>query len=289
MGERRNRRLLRILSWLIAAQVSFQVLSQLWGSFPGDSPSYYFAARLTAAGEVRRLYDPDAISKQWEDLAAQGVPTELWRHENYFLRPPFAAFLYWPLSLFSFAWAWKLMLLVSLAGVVCIAFAFPKWFEARVQFRDWTPWVCAYWPFIYAIRQGQDTVPLALLVGLSIHLVLKDRPRIGGALGALALVKPHLTLGLPLAYAISGKRRAALWFAVGALLLGFVSVAAVGPQGIRQWIALASSSSVEINLDRMDNVRGLAALWGWGPAGAIALSSARACCRSSPGATFARD
>jgi len=246
------------VSCLTAAYMASNALPQLRGLIPGDSPSFYFGARMVVEGEVSRLYDPWAIDEQWQGLRGEQVYREAAKHDNYFLRPAFAALLLAPFGWLSFYQFWPLFGFLSVAGALLIAWKFPTWFGRLAEQRDWAPWTVAYFPFVFAIGEGQDTIILTLCLGASLALILSGRQVAGGGLAALLLVKPHLAWGLPLALLAIGKRRAVVAFAGvgGVLLIG--SAALVGVDGLRQWAALLDSPRTDLVPQAMFNLRALA-------------------------------
>jgi hypothetical protein len=265
-----SRRTLWAISWAVAAYVAASALPQLHGLIPGDAPSFYFAARMAATGDIERLYEPEAISEGWELLRAEGVHREAAKHENYFLRPAFSAYLYAPFGFLSFDAAWRLFSVLNACCAMAVAWKFPQWFGELGDGRQWTPWIFAYFPFVWAVGEGQDTILLTFCLGLALHLVMSGRETAGGIVAALLLVKPHLAWGAPLALLAAGRRKAFGAFAVSAAALLGVSAALVGPSGLRQWVSLLASPETDLVPGSMFNLRALALEAGPAPAMAVA-------------------
>jgi hypothetical protein len=255
--------------WLLAVAFVGLALLPLHKGAPADAPSFYIGGHLAATGQAHRLYDPVATIESWDALRPRGLRREEIPHDNFFIRPAFAAYLYAPLTLLSFGAAWKLVLAVTFLQVILIVWLFPKWFRKYGDLSPWRPLLLAYLPFVWTMGLIQDTVFLTLVLGFALHLILKDREWSGGAVAALLVIKPHLALMLPIAFYFGGKRKAALAFTLVAAGLAGLSFGLIGIQGVEEWRELLASSRTDMFPHTMHNVR---AVWiRFGAAPAVAL------------------
>ena len=262
-------RALQAFLWLLAVVFVGLALRPLREGAPADAASFYIGGHLAATGQAHRLYDPVANIESWDALRPMGLRREETPHDNFFIRPAFVAYLYAPFTLLSFEAAWKLILGLTFLEVLLIVWLFPRWFRDYGDLRPWRPLLLAYLPFVWAMGLTQDTVSLTLVLGFALHMILKDRQWLGGAVAALLVIKPHLALTLPIAFYFGGKRRAALAFTLGAIGLACVSFALIGVQGVEQWRELLASSRTDMFPHTMHNVRAFWIRFGAIPAVAL--------------------
>lgn len=227
-----------------------------------DFTPFYLGGKLAASGRIARIYDPDVYKPLIAELRSQGERMSPF-DANYFIRPAFEAFLYAPLASLPFRQASLVALLWNFGLLGILVWKLPLWFGIRSPARPLARLALAvFYPFLWSISVGQDTLLLTLLVAYALFLESTGRAGYAGFALGLCAWKPHLIWLLPLALLASGRRRMSAWFlATGSALLAF-SFLAVGVTGLRQWGALAQSSSTDIHPLEMANIRALALNFG---------------------------
>ena len=240
-------------------------------SGPSDFMQFYFAGKLVARGQIAQLYNGRAYEPLVEEVGAQGETT-LFTNAYRFNRPAFSAFLYFPLSFFSYRTAVALGIAANVVLLAVLIWKIPVWFPFPSFFRVdvFRLSLLMFMPFLIAIGQGQDTLLLTLLVAYSLRLALEGREIWAGLLLATALFKPHVIWAIPLALGAAGKRRMLGAFLAAGVLLAALSAAAVGRNGIVQWIRLLAAPSTDYKPETMANVRAIGLHFG--PAAGVAAA-----------------
>jgi hypothetical protein len=176
-----------------------------------------------------------------------------------FNHAPYELLPFLPLATLSFqsahiVWSLISILFLLLACAILISLTTPK---HKVLF---SALVLSFYPSVMAIKMGQDSA-MSLLIMVAVFASLKYRRDVAaGAILALGLYKPQLSLPLAGFLLVSGNWRAIRGFAtMGVCLLG-ISVVMVGWQGV------AGLVSIVLSMDRpttivypahMANLRGL--------------------------------
>src|SRR5262245_40531415 len=195
----------------------------------GDFSAFYTAGKLLREGKSAQLYDPRA---QWEVQQEFASTVDISRGPMPYIRPPYEALLFFPLSYLSYPAAlvvWSFLKLLMLAGV--------SLFVARmVNGRLFpTPLDGLLLVSLYSVGQdflqGQDAVLLLLVLAGVLRLLEEQKNLAAGCVLALGLFKFHLVL--PLAAILILRRR--LSFLAGfisiAFVEGLISIALVGWSG----------------------------------------------------------
>jgi hypothetical protein len=177
------------------------------------------------------LYNYDKQVEILKKIAAPEPVTD----ERLYLLPPFFAPLLAPFSLLSFPTAYALQTLLNLGFLVWTL----RLLTTQLQLGSLAKWLYlatfGFLPAYYALLQGQTTFLFLLL--LSLHVL--DLPKARSGLWAGLLVfKPHLA-AIPLMLLAWRRLLAGIIYAVVTVtILGLVSVALVGIEGILGWIRL---------------------------------------------------
>lgn len=220
-----------------------------------DLAQFYAAAHIVSAGNVARLYDRDSYTG-FEALAGEG--------NIYYNRPAFHALASVPIVYLSYE---TYLLLGRIGSYLLLGLALwliPKWFPGMPYSRALLP---CFLPFLWTTATGQDTILLTLIVGYGVHLILhRDKDIQGGAVLALALVKPHILWAVPVALAAQRRWRALAGFAAVAGFLALLSFLLIGSHGVQQWVAVLKAPSTDMHVARMGNPRGIAVHYGVGVA-----------------------
>lgn len=228
-------------------------LAQICTKPVSDLPQFYFAGKLVRSGQISRLYDTSAYRPLVAELGtADRNATNGW---YYFNRPAFEAPLFIPLSLVSYEAAKILARVINIFLVVILVWKLPQWFHVPNESRLYLP---VYLPFLVSVAFGQDTLLLTLIVSAGLYLALKGRDLPAGVVLALAVFKPHLIFLLPFAFAASRRWKLLGSFLITGSMLGIISLALVGVQGVHEWILLLRAPSTDIGPQVMGNIRALA-------------------------------
>jgi hypothetical protein len=242
-------------------------LSTVWDTPPPDFMIYYFGGRLAAEGKISQLYQKPAYESLISELRASGVhfdPTSEAIGSFHFVRPAFAAYLYVPFTWFPYRTSAMLGVVANLIFMGVLIWKLPLWFPHRDFLGTGLFRACLllFAPFSVAIVFGQDILLLTLLAAAGVHLILEDREVPGGVLLGLCAFKPHLIVMMPLALLAAGKRRALAAFAGTVSALALLSFALVGPEGVRDWLAILRNPSVDFAPEGMGNLRATALVFG---------------------------
>ena len=210
-----------------------------------DFAVFYSAPHLLETGD---LYNTQRLHE------LERTFTGAYSEEHGYLRPPFHALLYWPLSRLSYSTAracWTVVLVLAFAGF--IAFWPGPSPMATLMFASLAM------PVFAAFTAGQELPLLLLFLAGAAVLLRRGRAFGAGLLLSLCAIKFHLFLLLPLLL-IGGK----YWRALGGLLAGgsillAASFAAAGPL----WPLLAVRAAMNLQFSPraalMPNLHGMLA------------------------------
>jgi hypothetical protein len=203
-----------------------------------DFTIYYTAGTILRQGLGHTLYD-DATQFQVQKAFAPQVATRLGALP--FNHPPFEAVLFVPFSYLSYRMAYLLWSLANLAMLT----ALPILLRPHMPIpRDWRvpAWTLAavslaFFPIFLALLQGQDAILLLFFFSLAFASWKKKRLISAGAWLACGMFKFQLVLPFLLLILIQEKRgqgirRILTGFLGVGLILGAISVAAVGVQQV---------------------------------------------------------
>lgn len=191
-----------------------------------DLPQFYFAGRLVMAGDAHALYDKTAYTGLIQELRQSDARAS--RQNVYFNRPAFGALLCVPLAFFSFATLKPLVIAANLLLLALLVWKLPLWLSAPPGTRAL---LFVFLPFLYSLALGQDTLLMTLMLALALSLLLRGQEVPAGVLLALAALKPHLIVAVPLVI-LAGKRWKALWaFLATGAFLALASLAMVERRG----------------------------------------------------------
>jgi len=249
------------------------LFQRLWLAGQHDFMPFYLGAKLAGAGQVARIYDESAYQPLIAQLRKQGERMSPY-DAHYFIRPAFEAFFYIPFTWFPYREASLLALLGNLGLLGILVWKLPVWFAVRPSVRPFLRCALAvFYPFLWSVSVGQDTLLLTLFAAAALLLETKGRHAAAGAALGLCVWKPHLIWLLPLALLSARRwRMAAYSVGVGSGLMA-LSFGLVGPAGFRQWLALVRAPSSDIKPFEMGNIRALDIHYGlWVAAIAIALT-----------------
>src|ERR1700722_4244225 len=193
----------------------------------GDFSSFYTSGLLLRQREGRLFYDS---REQWK-LQQHFAPNVAIRQGPMpFIRPPFEAVVFLPLAFFSYPAAFgiwtfaKIFLLWISLRVIPRPFPFtriyPYWLEATL--------CLGFFPVFLDLFQGQDSILLLLIVGLTLNQLHLGKDVAAGAILALGLFKFHLVLPIAIVLWLAGRPRILVGLIPGAAALVGISCALSG-------------------------------------------------------------
>ena len=176
-----------------------------------------------------------------------------------YLRAPFYAVLLRPLLRFDFTKAWlavRTLLLIAFLLMLPRALGLgSRWYFIALGL----PFLSLPINFAW----GQDGVVNLVVLAGTLWLRRSGHPFAAGALLAFTLQKPTLFLLLPIALLLCAEWRMVKGYAAAAGLLIGLSLAIVGPQGVRDYPHLVSTAVIDLH--QMPICRGIADSIGWPP------------------------
>jgi len=231
--RRRGRAALLFALLDLAAFNAYQVIKSP-NPYP-DFACFYAVAKAGATLGYSRMYDP-AVQQQWVQQMFPGSPCVV-------VNPPPFAWLLAPLTALPYGlalWIWTVALIAAV--VVASQVVAPRDLYLRVVYlASWLAFLPAYLIFISA--------PLGPLVVLSLALTWKfirdDRPVLAGAILAVGLLKPTLSILVPLALLAAGHRRTFIAWLVVAIAAVGTSLIVLGPAGITAYVSLSASLAAD--------------------------------------------
>ena len=162
-----------------------------------------------------------------------------------FLSPPPAAWLVLPLTLVGAQGAFFVWLVVSLAALVAAWWvAAPGSGLVRVA---WLLGAIAWYPVLYSLSLGQPVMLVLLAAVACWRLAESSRPYLAGAVLGLSVIKPQLTIAVPLVVLVAGRWRIAAGWAVTMALLAIASLLMVGSQGLSDYRSLLAEAQSVVN------------------------------------------
>jgi hypothetical protein len=210
--------------------------------FHNDFTFYFAAARIGLAHGWSHIYD---LGLQQKELDALGSGIKIAELARYISPPPVAwaalPFTALPYEPAYFAWS----------GLLVGALAFTWWLAAPGAGRARVIYLLAavgWLPVIYGLQLGQPGLLVALGVAGSYALLRSGRELLAGVALSAAILKPQLAFLVPIALLASRRDRAFLGSVAGLGVLGAVSAAALGGDGISAYVArLNFASGVPVN------------------------------------------
>ncbi len=227
-----------------------------------DFTTFYSGASLLRQGLGRQLYDEPTQYRVQQQFAA-GVSIR--QGALPYIHPPFEALLFIPFTWVSYPTAFVLWDLFNLIFLVTLLFMLRPALPVlrSVPAAAWLFACLAFFPVFFALLQGQDILLLVLLFA-AVYLLLRRNGEIaaGYCLG-LGVFRFHLVLPLVLILLYQKRSKAMFGFLTAATVLGLISVAIIGWQGVLSYpshvwhLEQSMERRQTIVPIRMANVRGL--------------------------------
>src|SRR5215813_7663622 len=154
----------------------------------------YTAGYMVRTGHAHELYDYDA-QKQFQDHLVSHEPMLM-----PFIRPPFDALAYAPLSLLPYRQAFVAILLLNVVFIILTWFAL-RLHTANLRIRSrWLPpaILASFVPVGSALMMGQDSIALLALLSWAMVALSQKKDGTAGLLAGLGLFKFHIVIPLAL-------------------------------------------------------------------------------------------
>lgn len=198
-----------------------------------DFIAFYAAGRVAQAYGMQRAYDPalqQAVQEQEVGFALAPGQVLLYNHVPYLV--PLLTVLVGDDYGTSFV-RWALLLLtLFVAATLLLAGTLRRAGWGRSETWLAAAGMLTFFPLFVSLMNGQDTALTTLGLCLCLFGLRSGRDRLAGLGLALTTVRPHLALFLALPF-LFRRRQVFVWFGLGAALLGLVSLAALGLEGMR--------------------------------------------------------
>lgn len=206
-----------------------------------DLTLVYIGARIGLEHGWSHIYSLSLQHQLFSDLRP-GVP---FGDGERFLSPPPAAWLVVPLMLVGPQAAFFVWLFLSLVALVAAWWlGAPGTGLARVT---WLLGALAWYPLQYSLSLGQPVMLALLAVVACWRLAESRKPYLAGAVLGLSVVKPQLTIAVPIVLLVAGHWRIAAVWAVTIALLAILSLLNVGTQGVSDYRSLLAEAQGVVN------------------------------------------
>jgi hypothetical protein len=229
----------------------------------GDFASFYAAGKIVLRGEGARLYDRHL---QWQIQQEFAASVSIRKGPLPYIRPPFEALLFVPFALIGYPAAVVVWTFTKLILLIATFFLMPQesWQNCRGLRSPFLQGILAigFLPVAFDLVQGQDSIPLLLLITAALFFLRKEADLRSGACLALGLFKFHLILPLFVILLVKRRTRVVCGFLCVALGLLLVSMGVVGWSGIVHypkylWELNQAPMLLGTNGLVMPNIRGL--------------------------------
>jgi hypothetical protein len=157
-----------------------------------------------------------------------------------FISPPPSAWVLVPLTVFgapATVYVWLAASAVALVAAWWIAA--PGSTQARVL---WLIAALAWYPVQYGLSLAQPDLIVLLAAVASWKLAERGRPYLAGAVLGASMLKPQLTLAVPLVLLVAGRWRIAAGWAATVGVLAVASVLVIGQQGLSDYRSLLTEA-----------------------------------------------
>ena len=230
----------------------------LWTTFgsamlPGarrtDFLNLYTGASLALHGQFRQMYDysvQSAVSRSFMPDVTAVFP---------FVRPPFYALMLSPLALLPFDNAFVVWIAVQILLLGAC------WFWAWRSFgSDSLVWTSMFLPAALGIASGQDCVVMLAIFCAGWQAYRRKLDTVSGLLFALALIKFHLFLLIPVALLLRRRWHMLAGYSAAAAVLAAGSLVLCGMEGIRAYAALLTRKDLATLAPSPERMLGINAL-----------------------------
>jgi hypothetical protein len=197
-----------------------------------DLTLIYIGARIGLEQGWSHIY---SLTLQ-HDLFTQLRPHAAFNDGERFVSPPPFAWLLLPLMGLGPAGVVYIWLALSVAALIAA-----WWIAAPGQGATrwlWLLGALAWYPLLYSLQLAQPDIVLLLVIAASWKLTQAGKPILAGVVLGLSVLKPQLTLLVPLVLVVSGRWKIAAAWAATAGALALVSLFLIGGQGLQDYLNL---------------------------------------------------
>jgi Glycosyltransferase family 87 len=206
-----------------------------------DLTLVYIGARIGIEHGWNHIY---SLSLQHQ-MFTQLRPRATFNDGERFLSPPPSAWVLVPLTVIGAAGTVYVWLAASVAALVAAWWLVaPSSGRARIL---WLIAAFAWYPVQYSLSLAQPDLVVLLATVACWKLAEQDKPYLAGAVLGVSVLKPQLTLALPLVLLAAGRWRIAASWAVTVGALAALSLLAIGQEGFNDYRALISEAGRVIN------------------------------------------
>jgi hypothetical protein len=196
----------------------------------------YIGARIGIEHGWSHIYSLDLQHQMFTQLR----PEAPFNDGERFISPPPGAWVLVPLTIFGAAGTIYVWLAASLAALVAA-----WWIAApgspRTRFL-WLVALLAWYPVQYSLSLAQPDAIVLLAAVACWKLADRGRPYLAGVVLGVSVLKPQLTLALPLVLLAAGRWRIAAAWAVTVGVLAAVSLLVIGGQGFSDYRSLLTDA-----------------------------------------------
>jgi hypothetical protein len=196
----------------------------------------YIGARIGIEHGWSHLYSLSMQHQIFEQLRP-GAP---FNDGERFISPPPSAWVLVPLTVFGAAVAVYVWLVASVVALVAA-----WWIAAPGSGRARGLWLIAalaWYPVQYGLSLAQPDLIVLLAAVACWKLADSGKPYLAGVVLGVSVLKPQLTLAVPLVLLVAGHWRIAAAWAVTFGSLAILSVLVIGPQGLNDYRGLLSEA-----------------------------------------------
>ena len=226
------------------------ILVFLIGTFVGARSVWWFWSQGPSATDLRIFLSPIELIRTGQGSGIYKFAVEEAAHNRLFPEAEKTGYLsynhlayellmYWPLSRLPYRTALMVWGAVNFGLVFLIAWLLTPFTKALRQFSR-IPifiWMLAFFPLLYTLGEGQDSVVTLLIVVCSLRLMKDEKEVLSGATLGLALFKIHLALGLAFFVLFLPRRWKGLaGFSVSTASVTGISMAMAGPNFVSDYL-----------------------------------------------------
>ncbi len=263
MGRRDYWIVLLLSSMAIGQWISFWLGRDYVFRGYGDFASFYTAGKIIREGNAQNLYD---LKMQWQVQQEFASTVTIRRGPLPFVRPPFEALLFFPLTYLRYPIAFIIWSAIKILGVMCVPYLLKPYLPGFSVPLFVKGLLClSFFPIGLDLLQGQDAVFLLVILSAVFVFVREGKQGRAGLTLGLGLIKFHLIVPMFLIFLLRKQFKLMWGFLATAITLGLISVPIFGLRIVlvypRYLWELSQRNGVGmVFLTQMPNLRGFLGL-----------------------------